>query len=402
MEFFGILILYFIASAIWGAVTSGSEKKSITRRIGQLAVMGKYESIEVDGEAMEVLAISMKGIVPSACSESCVGILQIYCEGKLVQSLYPDFQEMGTLAFEHRIDTDDGPLIFAEDLYWDNWVSLTSIPAFALLPPRGGDQSITLKLSLASFPVGEITQDNFPSFKNGRMNSSCQVMYSVNSRPIRVSFEARSGYLDVEEGASHSAVEAIRLGMAMAKIDGSISPLEAGIIKKWAKKHSASSSNPREEKNKINSALRQAVSDANSGNLTVESSLHELNDVGSRVSRMAALELCSEILAADGDADPAELKLFYKMIKVLDVDEKEARAFLEKHIASGSIEVTNAAANYQILGISLDMSQQEIKKILTSEFRKWSGRSSHTDKKIKDQASSMLMLIGKARSELLD
>jgi len=188
----------------------------------------------------------------------------------------------------------------------------------------------------------------------------------------------------------------------MAKIDGSISPLEAGIIKKWAKKHSASSSNPREEKNKINSALRQAVSDANSGNLTVESSLHELNDVGSRVSRMAALELCSEILAADGDADPAELKLFYKMIKVLDVDEKEARAFLEKHIASGSIEVTNAAANYQILGISLDMSQQEIKKILTSEFRKWSGRSSHTDKKIKDQASSMLMLIGKARSELLD
>jgi len=383
-------------------VTSGAEEKAITRRIGQLSVRGKHESMEVDGDTMEVLAISMKGIVPSACSRPCLGILQLYCEGKLVRSLYPDFQEMSTLVFEYRIDADDGPLTFSKDLYWEDWVGLISVPTYMLLPPRGGDQSITLKLSLVSFPVGEITKDNFPSFKNGRINSSCQVMYSVNSTPIKISFEANSGYLEVEKGASNSAVEAIRLGIAMANSDGSISPLESGVIKKWAKKHSASSSKPEEEKTKMNAALRQAVSDANSGNLTVDSSLGKLNDIGSRVSRMAALELCSEILAADGEADSAELKLFYKMIKVLDVDEREARAFLEKHIASGSIEVTNASANYQMLGISPDMSQQEIKKILTREFRKWSGRSSHTDKKIKGQASSMLMLIGKARSELLD
>ena len=50
-----------------------------------------------------------------------------------------------------------------------------------------------------------------------------------------------------------------------------------------------------------------------------------------------------------------------------------------------------------ILGITPGMPPAEIKKVLAAEFRKWNSRASHSDRKVREQASEMLELIANAR-----
>ncbi|MBC8370034.1 MAG: hypothetical protein H8E25_08540 [Planctomycetes bacterium] len=198
------------------------------------------------------------------------------------------------------------------------------------------------------------------------------------------------------------ATEIVRLAIAMANSDGFVAPSESAVIVSWAQKHSASASNPAVEKIRMNLALKEAVLDVNAGRLKIHNSLIELNKIGVKTILMEAVELCSEVLAADGLAHAEELRLFNHVVSTLNVGEKEARACLAQHISAGVINPDkNSLKKYHMLGISVEMSQKEIKTILIKEFRKWSGRSSHSNVKIREEAADMLMLIGSARAELL-
>ena len=55
-----------------------------------------------------------------------------------------------------------------------------------------------------------------------------------------------------------------------------------------------------------------------------------------------------------------------------------------------------------MIGITADMTPDDIRTHLSSEYRKWNSRVAHGDEKIRARAEQMLLLIGEARSKFVD
>lgn len=384
-----IVVGWAIFKGLFSAGHAAVSRQSVKSKVGAFAFKAEVKDLEMESSSCSAIHFSVKGLVD--VPRPCYGIVQLFAEdGSLVQALHHDFQEWDTHYFEHVIPG----CVFTKDTYFDNWAMFSACPVFMVSPPTGGTQTIQAKLHL-------ISGSELPKFKNGIL-----VQGDTNHQTLRssvvIQFSNGAGYRDAEENNREVAKATIRLGMAMAISDGSIDSLESAALRGWAKKHVATSSSPVAEKKIINQCLATAAQDAAAGTLGIDSCLVKLNDIGSENSLLSAAELCAEILGADGEVDRREIEMFNKILSQINISEEQGRLFLERQIAAGSVKVSDSRDNaYEILGLTKSMSTAEVRQKLTQEFRKWNGRAGHSDAKLRSQAEKMLLLIGKARSELL-
>jgi len=392
----GILIWLAIIigwGIIRGLLSSGAQavnRHSVKSKYGAFSIRLEVKDLEIESTSCQAIHLSMKGLID--VNEPCTGVIQLFAEdGSLVQAMHHEFQEWDTHYFEHVVRD----FVFNKDIYFEDWAVLAACPIFMISPPKGGTQTITVKLHL----IGGSSE--IPKFNNGILVQGGVIRRTLTSSAV-VQFSGGSGYLAAEENRREGAKATIRLGMAMAISDGSVDASESAALRSWAKKHVASTLEPASEKKMINQCLADAAKDAAEGLLSVDRCLVQLNDVGSENALLSAAELCAEILGADGEVDRREIKLFNKIVSQINIDEAQGRLFLEKQIATGAVRIENSSEDaYEILGVTKDMPPAEVRKKLTKEFRKWNGRVGHSDAKLRTQAEEMLLLIGKARSSLL-
>ncbi len=60
---------------------------------------------------------------------------------------------------------------------------------------------------------------------------------------------------------------------------------------------------------------------------------------------------------------------------------------------------TSPANEENLLGITPDMAEKEIKRILREQYQKWNARVASTDPKIRAQAEEMIHLIAEAKKK---
>jgi hypothetical protein len=102
---------------------------------------------------------------------------------------------------------------------------------------------------------------------------------------------------------------------------------------------------------------------------------------------------------ADVEEVIGEMKILDRIARMLQVDPKTYRSLREQRIAKLS-DVGEVAGNLNtMLGITPDMSPEEVKRHLMAEYRKWNSRVSHSDEKIRARAKEMLLVIGEARAK---
>ena len=110
------------------------------------------------------------------------------------------------------------------------------------------------------------------------------------------------------------------------------------------------------------------------------------------------MELCYEVMAADGLADPEEIKVLHRLGDTLEVDVSELEKIRDLKMMSLSSEIGTDDAS--LLGIDPEWSEDQIQKHLRNEFRKWNGRLNDLPEgDDRDHAQKMLDLIGKERSK---
>ena len=184
----------------------------------------------------------------------------------------------------------------------------------------------------------------------------------------------------------------VRLGMSIAMVDGVLDSEESQVIKNWASKSTSDLSDSRRDKVKklASISMKETHDELKQKNFAWSPSVISLNQMPKYI-KYDVIELCYDVMAADGRAEHSEMQILYKLGDSLKLDLKELEKI--RDIRMKEVELT--------LGLNPEWSKEEINNHLTNEFKKWNARITNLPtEKDRAYAENMLKLIGEARLKM--
>ena len=277
---------------------------------------------------------------------------------------------------------------------FSDWVQFTPIPPHYLIPPYSGKRKIKVIVRL-------IDLDNPPQIVHGFRDPSEERVLWAQALTFEYDF-VEKGYLEAGEDRDKARSYAIKLGVAVAMADGSLDDEEGNVLKHWIGKTIEPYSDERQQvlKDLYNTALRESFDLARSGTLSLSEITRDLANIGESAQKYEAIELCFEVMAADGVADPEELNTIHAIADALDLDFDEIERLRDQKLVGLAGSVGSNSAIEDVLGIDSSWSNDQIKKHLRVEFQKWNGRLNSLEAgSDRDNAQSMLDSIAEARKK---
>jgi uncharacterized tellurite resistance protein B-like protein len=355
------------------------------------------EKNEETGHVYPAFAIQARGYIPVPHDQCPVEFRLHIFDGpdddlKPVLCTLEELQEKETLAFESRSDTI--PMPFENGLA--EWTTMFSIPKEILVFPARGDRRVVFQFTV-------IAPSNPPVFQYGFTDGSTGMAYTLGYAVQ--SFEnPEEGYEEGEDNRRAALHTTVELALHLAAVDGQLGKPEAQVVRDWMKNTVTNIPEEirKEETEKLRKLAGAAYQCAVKGETELNDIVRKLNGAASTQEKYDALELCMDVMAADGKANPKEIQELDQIAKMLRVDPNTYRSLREQRLAKVS-DVAQVSGNLDtMLGITSDMSPEAVKQHLTAEYRKWNSRVSHSDEKIRKRASEMLLLIGEARAKYVD
>lgn len=372
-----------------GSSSASSELKLRVREIN--------EKNEQTGYVYPAFEVQVRGSVPVP-HDQCPVQFRLHLYDGPEDGLQPvlcslqDLQEAQTQAFEWRSDTFAMP--FHNGL--DDWTTMISIPKEVLVFPAKGERRVGFQFSV-------VAAENPPQFQYGFTDGTTGMMYAVCSTN-RTFDNQEEGYEDGEENRRVAMNTAIELSLHMAALGGEVGRPEAEVVKGWMAQavENFPEEQRKEQKAELGAVAKRAFNAAVNGETDLAEIVRRMNDAAAVQEKYNALELCLEVMAADGKAEAQEMEALDRIANMLRVDIKTYHELREQRIAKLT-DVGEVSGNLNtMLGITGDMSPEEVKKHLTAQYRKWNSRVSHSDEKVRKRASEMLLLIGEARAKFVD
>ena len=416
MELF--LLIGFIWFVIWviqkakeGSDSSTTTKHHLNRSQGssgtgrgngipalmkELEVRIKSDVLGAIPHEIKVQAIQIRGLFPVKKTTDVHFIVSIFDQGAggeqaPVFSTLEEFQEPGGVAFQS--------LRLVEGLKpgygYSDWVTVGLIVPSFLVTPVSGRRSLQVWLRMvdanADYPIVDGLSN--PSYRANLIWTQ-QLKLDVRIR--------EKGYVEAEEDQLKARLLAVRLAIAVSMSDGLAHPKEAGIVRDWVARHlQIYSAERREEvKRQFNQEIENAFSAAKAKTLNLYSTCIELDGLGLVSLKYEAMELCYDVMAADGIAAKEELDVLRTIAKALVLDEKKLETIRDKRLTGLNLDghADQEAAN--VLGIQPGWGPDQIKSHLRKEFTKWNNRLTTLPEGLKrEQAQKMLDLIGQERKK---
>jgi tellurite resistance protein len=297
--------------------------------------------------------------------------------GKPILTIIDQYQDIDStkLKMTLRLEQIVQPGAGASD-----WLTLVGIPIEALVFPESGQRKIKAILSVKD----QVT---------GRVASTAETSWN---------YDVQDGYLDVQNKESEAHAASLQLAMCIAGEDGKIDDDEVEVIKAWGSKSmNALEPDDQLERNQLlNQALQTSTDALRRGNARglFEDAVGILNNIDIPRHKYDAYELCLNVLKVDGEAHPSEMANLTKLARSLHLDETKVRIMTDRHTANLKFtDLGGDESDDDFLGITSDMSKEEIRKQLNKLFKKHSARIGHDDSNVADQSRMWLEKIGHAR-----
>ena len=402
MEAIIVIILFLFGGWILRALIAGG-KSAVTGQSFQESFRGiadwtmKIEDETLKGEngvSFDFKSIKAKGLIPISYATDLsviVNVLDITDESNKLPliSFIGDFKEPASTVFMLKHDMGR----FNADTGFTKWVEMGRVIPMFLQPPYGGERKLGVNFFLynTNDPI-EITH-GFLHKKSG--------LIAFKQFQINHDFEIK-GYMEKSEDVDKARALSVKIAMAVAMSDGSLADEEGGTIKNWIKTTISTYSNERQKelKNIYNSALKDAYKLAQKDKLILSNLTSALKDYNEVQINYDTIDLCYKVMAADGVADPDELRIIRKIGESLDIDISELDKMKDKSLMSLSNEATENSSIEEILGIEKSWSKEKIKQYLTTEFQKWNNRiSTLNEGEERNNAQLMLNKIADARKK---
>ena len=263
----------------------------------------------------------------------------------------------------------------------------------SFIPQKGASETLRLFFELSIWTTS-------PSIHLGFCDPNDDGIIDTLVDDASFYFEGK-GFQETAENENEARTEIIKLAMSVAMADGSLDDSEGNVIKNWIKRAiTPFSGEKKEELKKIyNLALRTSYEEAKSENLSVSSAVEKLKELAEVPQKYEAIELCFEVMAADGVADENEMKTIKGIAKALDLDFDEIEKVRDKHLVGMELSMEQASIE-TMLDIDPNWPKEKIKKHLTVEFAKWNNRLNTLDEgQDRENAQKMLDLIAEGRKK---
>lgn len=403
MEWLLLLALIFgpaLFKALFSEGATAVQRTSVRVQHGPLSTrLSKHFLEDESGDGFEYLRVEMKGMNPSFSIPAVGVILLADSKGQPVQCLDHKKQERETVFYQEIVCEEENVFLFQKDTYFTDWVTIGFVPLPLVVPAEAGVSVLTAKLCLHHV----VDDDSVPVYQGGRLTSGSSPARVIESPTCTI--ESSYGYLAMEKARKKSILASMQLAVVAAAIDGSVEQGEIDIIRDVAKRRVDSVEGGASFKEELQKAIRHALDQARSSTSLEElrmSAIGELQAIDSEPLSTEAVELCVEVLAADGVADKSELDFVYELCSKLSVDKSLVREMVGKKVALEELAVGQDGCNFGVLGIDASMDSSEIRRHINQAFRKWNSLVHHDNPQTAARASEMLDLIGRARKEFLE
>lgn len=143
--------------------------------------------------------------------------------------------------------------------------------------------------------------------------------------------------------------------------------------------------------------VRRALTKAQDHQINTDELLNRLRRHGDQKLWYEVLELCIDVMAADGIADIDELHILRKIGDASGIDAKEIQKLRDQKIVDLEIRNQGQTPIEELLGIDADWDLAKIQRHLRREYKKWNGRLNMVSEgKARQNAQIMLNRIGEA------
>jgi tellurite resistance protein len=262
-----------------------------------------------------------------------------------------------------------------------DWVEFCSVPKELLVFPNTGSRRIKAILRVTDAA-------------NGRLITTANTVWSTSVEGF--------GYLEMEDEESEAQAASLKLAMCIAAADGRVDDDEVGVIKGWGERTVNALPNARQAARRsiLNEALQTATREIRANRVsTLESdAIHALKEKEEARYLYDAYELCLNVLKADGEAHPEEMAQLTRLARQLGLNETKVRILTDRHLADVSFPaIENESQDDHILGITGDMSKDQIRKHLNKLYQKHQARTQHDNPEVIVKAKEWLDRIAKAR-----
>ena len=305
-----------------------------------------------------------------------------------VISLLEELQEQDSLCFEYRQNIEATP-----NSIWSEWVQAAPLFPFMLQAPYKGLRNI--EASIVFF-----TNDGNARFDRGFITESSEIL-AVLTESFTFNFK-ETGFREESENQKEGSELAIKVALAVAMADGSLDDSEGEVIQTWMKKNLDMMSESQQEdmRPRLNAALKEGYEEAQNGTLLLSPLCERISEIASAKSKYDAIDLCMDVMAADGVAEESELAVIDSIASAIGLDMTEINRIKEERMVSSNLQATSGNA-LVILGIDESMTKREKQKQLRSEFKKWNDRlTSLPAGEERNNAQRMLDLVAEAKAKI--
>ena len=381
------------SSSSWTPPSGGSSsapKRTGDEYFGPLQVRALNDDDNEHG--FTVKRIQIRGELPVPRSMNVSFMLSAFDvtedDPEFVFSLVEAAQESETICYQV---TDEIGKIDVGDAFI-RWTQLGVIIPDFIQPPRSGKRKIRVVVRL-------FNTNNPPSISAGF--GTGDGVFTTDGVTFEHNFTEK-GYQEESEHREEAQAIALKIGVAVAMSDGNLDESEGQTLKDWIVREISAFSDEKKERLKtiFNDALKEAFADSRNNQLSLSPLVERLAEIGDKKSKYDAIELCFDVMAADGQADPEEMRVIRTVAEALDLDMDEIESMREKVTLNLSTELSGEDGLEALVGLRAEWSNDEKKTHLRKEFQKWSNRLNALDEgEEREQAQNMLDSIAKLRKK---
>jgi uncharacterized tellurite resistance protein B-like protein len=391
------LVMTSIHAAGKTVVNGGSFKENLDLSLngmGPLQMRVLETRLENKEGSPIIKEIEVKGLFPIT-SKTRVGFVTSVVDttdetSAPVISLLDDFQEKKSFVYQHHTPAGEA----LPNHGFIKWVRVGIVIPGILQPPRSGLRKLTILVRM-------IDLDNPPEIHQGFHTGKPPGLLWLNVHKFELEVKEK-GWAEAAEHRDEAQALSVKIAVFVAMIDGVLGDKEGETVKKWITKSLSSLSEPRISfmKQLFNDAFKEAYLQAQSGALNLTDITARLHQIGELKTKYDAIELCMDVMAADGKVDADELRIIRKIAESLELNIYEIEKIKDQRIIMLDATTTGDVAIEELLGIQKDWDDARVRKHLREEFQKWNNRlNALPDGDERANAQKMLDMIAEARKK---
>ena len=398
MEAFVALVVLLIGAFIWLAVSQGiSQVSNISPNAQKTLNISISKDTSLDSNDCTVYNINGIGSFPNKYGMELVGALYIYdVESNLPFLSNFSLTDESSSSRVFRRDVDFGYIDTGK--YLPKLTPLTNVILEAIQQPYKGERSATFSMFYfdARRPV---------LFEGGAIVSGKENLIH-SSQFIKTLTFTELGYMDEIENIEKSKPYMIEIAMGMAMSDGSLDKKEGEVIKQWMTKEikSLPDYEKKQMKEKLNDALERSYKKLGS-EVNVDQTISKFKEIASKNLKYEAIELCLEVLSADGVAEESELNMLRDLSTKLNLNFDEVQNLKDKIFMTSNIDITlpsgnQVASDESFVGMNPNLSKADALAIINKKYRTWNGRLNTLNAgNQRDHAQKMLDTLARLRKK---